>query len=408
MTSSLTRQQKTPCVNCSNLLEPCAKFCGECGTTVESSITNSIPLESAFAQAASRMGIYPSQPTSGAAGAPAHQFGQGYVQPPHTVTGNYQQVQQSVTNSFHAVQPQPGMQHSQNNHYQGYDQTQTSGSQAQTGNFQASTGNFQTRTGNYQVQSGNSQAQTGNYQAPAANFQEQTGNYQAQTGNFQGQQNTGNFQAQQVTNNFPQVYPSQNGVPSGFVQQNNHVNPQYAQQSFSQPLPQQVAIPNTVSYDDLAKLEAFRLSQISGTKMDWAPTPSMNPAGNTVPLPPTGGAPTFAQISGGAAGSVPPALISEMESLNASLIRERFFLVMHCVIFLVCNLIGFYLAMACYYGMHGDEVTKFIMALTPLTFINFVALSCLAPIKGTRREIARLLEKKQYVQFQMEYSNLMR
>jgi hypothetical protein len=58
--------------------------------------------------------------------------------------------------------------------------------------------------------------------------------------------------------------------------------------------------------------------------------------------------------------------------------------------------------------MHGDEVTKFIMALTPLTFINFVALSCLAPIKGTRREIARLLEKKQYVQFQMEYSNLMR
>jgi hypothetical protein len=204
------------------------------------------------------------------------------------------------------------------------------------------------------------------------------------------------------------VYPSQNGVPSGFVQQNNHVNPQYAQQSFSQPLPQQVAIPNTVSYDDLAKLEAFRLSQISGTKMDWAPTPSMNPAGNTVPLPPTGGAPTFAQISGGAAGTVPPALISEMESLNASLIRERFFLVMHCVIFLVCNLIGFYLAMACYYGMHGDEVTKFIMALTPLTFINFVALSCLAPIKGTRREIARLLEKKQYVQFQMEYSNLMR
>lgn len=365
MTSSLTRQQKTPCVNCSYQLEPCAKFCGECGTTVESPITRSIPLESAFAQAASRMGIYPSQTGNGTPGAPyTHQFGQGYVQPPQTVTGNYQQAQQAVTNSFHAVPPQ----------------YPTGAQQAVTGNFQAQTGNFQA----------------------------QTGNFPAQTGNFQAQQNTGNYQAQQVTNSFPQVYPNQNGVPSGFVQQNNHANPEYYQQSFSQPLPQQVAIPNTVSYDDLAKLEAFRLSQFSGSKMDWAPTPSMNPNGNTVPLPPTGGAPTFAQINGGTNGSVSPKLVSEMESLNASLVRERIFLVMHCIIFLVCNLIGFYLAMACYYGMHGDEVTKFIMALTPLTFINFVALSCLAPIKGTRREIARLLEKKQYVQFQMEYSNLMR
>ena len=367
MTSSLSRQQKTPCVNCSYQLEPCAKFCGECGTTVESPITKSIPLESAFAQAASRMGIYPSQGTPGAPY--AHQFGQGYVQPPQTVTGDYRQAQQAVTNSFHAVQPPHP-----------------------TGAQQAVTGNFPSQTGSFQAQTGN--------------FQAQTGNFQAQTGNFQAQ--TGNFQAQQVTNGFPQVYSNQNGVPSGFVQQNNHANPEYYQQSFSQPLPPQVSIPNTVSYDDLAKLEAFRLSQFSGSQMDWAPTPSMNPNGKTVPLPPTGGAPTFAQINGGSAGSVSPKLMSELESLNASLIRERFFLVMHCIIFLVCNLIGFYLAMACYYGMHGDEVTKFIMALTPLTFINFVALSCLAPIKGTRREIARLLEKKQYVQFQMEYSNLMR
>jgi len=247
-----------------------------------------------------------------------------------------------------------------------------------------------------------SQTQTGNFQAQTGNFQAQTGNFQAQTGNFQAQ--TGNFQAQ--TGNF-QSPVQNNGVPSGFVehQSNTYNNPQYYQQSYAQPLPQQVVVPNTVSYDDLAKLEAYRLSQITGSDMNWVPTPSYT-EGKTVPLPPTGGAPTFAHVGGGKKG-VSTALVSEMESLNASIIRERLFLLMHCAIFLVCNIIGLYIALACYYGVHGDEVTKLVMAFTPLTFINFVALSCLAPIKGTRREIARLLEKRQYVQFQMEYSNIM-
>jgi hypothetical protein len=208
--------------------------------------------------------------------------------------------------------------------------------------------------------------------------------------------------SQSVTGSFPAQ--SQDGMQQAIT----NVYQAMPAQNFSQPLPQQVVIPNTVSYDDLARLEAYRLSQISGTRMDWAPTPTANPNANTVPLPPTGGAPTFAQINGGADGEVSPALISEMESLNAGLIRERMFLVMHCAVFLVFNLVGFWLAMSCYYGIHGDEVTKLVMAFTPLTFINFVALSCLAPIKGTRREISRLLEKKQYVQFQMEYSNIMR
>ena len=201
----------------------------------------------------------------------------------------------------------------------------------------------------------------------------------------------------------------QNGVPSGFVQngvQSGFVptqhNPQYIPQSMSQPLPQQVMVPNTVSYDELKLLEAYRLSQFSGTQLEWKPTPS----GNTVPLPPTGGAPTFAQVHGGKLESSPK-LVSEMQNLNASIVRERIFLIMHCTIFLVTNVIGLYIALSCYYGCHGDEVTKLVMAFTPLTFINFVALSCLAPIKGTKREIARLIEKKQYVQFQMEYSNVM-
>ncbi len=181
------------------------------------------------------------------------------------------------------------------------------------------------------------------------------------------------------------------------------LQPQYQQQqSTTGPLPTQVVVPNVVSYDDLAKLEAYRLSQFTGAQVDWHPTPS----GHTKPLPPSGGAPTFAQVSTNS--KLSPALVREMQTLNASIIRERMFLLMHCGIFLVCNLVGFYLALACYYGVHGDEVTKLVMALTPLTFINFVALACLAPIKGTRREIGRLIEKKQYVQFQMEYSGLMR
>ncbi len=205
-----------------------------------------------------------------------------------------------------------------------------------------------------------------------------------------------------VPSGFVQQTP-QNGVPSGFVPQPQgaHHNPQYIPQSMSQPLPQQVMVPNTVSYEELKLLEAYRLSQQSGTALDWKPTPT-----GTMPLPPSGGAPTFAQVNGGKF-ETSPKLIAEMQSLTASIVRERLFLVMHCVIFLVCNVVGLYIALSCYYGCNGDEVTKLVMAFTPLTFINFVAMSCLAPIKGTRREIARLKEKKQYVEFQMEYSNVM-
>jgi hypothetical protein len=46
------------------------------------------------------------------------------------------------------------------------------------------------------------------------------------------------------------------------------------------------------------------------------------------------------------------------------------------------------------------------MAFTPLFFINSIALACLSPIKGTKREIARLKEKLTYVKFQVEYQNL--
>lgn len=329
----------THCTYCSHPIEQLAKFCGECGSLTEAisqpyQQSSPIPLESAFAQAASRLKMQMPHQYNGVPSGFIHEPQQpngvpsGFVHPQPTSngvpSGFIPQIQNGVPSTFIPQQGQPI-----NGVPSGFVQPQQNG----------------------------------------------------------------------VPSGF--VQPQQNGVPSGFVP-GAHNSPQYVPQSMSQPLPQQVMVPNTVSYDELKLLEAYRLSQHSGMPLEWKPTPS----GNTVPLPPTGGAPTFAQVHGGKF-ETSPKLIAEMQNLNASIVRERLFLIMHCTIFLVTNVIGLYIALSCYYGCHGDEVTKLVMAFTPLTFINFVALSCLAPIKGTKREISRLIEKKQYVQFQMEYSNVM-
>lgn len=118
-----------------------------------------------------------------------------------------------------------------------------------------------------------------------------------------------------------------------------------------------------------------------------------------------GAALSFASV-GTKKPKVSQALVKEMYSLQAGLIRERMFLILHCTIFVFSNCVGLWLAHMCYHGFHGDEVTKMLMSLTPLTFINAVALSCFAPINGTRREIARIKERMQLVKVQMEYGSL--
>lgn len=170
-----------------------------------------------------------------------------------------------------------------------------------------------------------------------------------------------------------------------------------------------LSVPNQVSYDDLARLEAFRMAQIQGEDTSWAPTPS--PVKDGVDYTPTsqGSAPAPGFVRKGATRrrAVPEELVREMQSLNALLLREHLFLVMHWTIFVIANMIGFWLAIQCYSGMVGDEVTRIIMALTPLTFINAVALACLAPIRGTRREISRIREKMQSTRVQIEFSNIL-
>ena len=165
-----------------------------------------------------------------------------------------------------------------------------------------------------------------------------------------------------------------------------------------------------VSYHELALLESYRLANRSGQEMEWAPTPTpTNNHGQVIEHSTERvSAPRFAREGKvqGKRSQLPESLVREMQSLNALLLRERIFLGIHWTIFVTANIIGFYLASKCYAGFVGDEVTRFIMALTPLTFINAVALACLAPIRGTRREIARVKERMQYLKVQIDYGNL--
>ena len=102
---------------------------------------------------------------------------------------------------------------------------------------------------------------------------------------------------------------------------------------------------------------------------------------------------------------VPKELQDELGKLIVLLARERVFLYLHCSVFLSLNLFGFWSALKAYHDFVCDDLTKFIMALTPLMFINSLALFFLSPIKGTKREIARLKERVSYVRFQMDYNS---
>jgi hypothetical protein len=103
---------------------------------------------------------------------------------------------------------------------------------------------------------------------------------------------------------------------------------------------------------------------------------------------------------------VPVELKQELGKLIVMLARERMFLYFQVCCFLAVNLFGFYLAMRAYNEYLGDDVTKFIISLTPMMFINTLALVILCPIKGTKREIARLKEKLSYLKFQIDYRNV--
>lgn len=103
---------------------------------------------------------------------------------------------------------------------------------------------------------------------------------------------------------------------------------------------------------------------------------------------------------------IPQEMRDEMSTLLATLVRERFFLIFHYLIFLVTNLFGLWMAIKCYVEFNGDELSKLLIATTPLMFINLVALCSLVPIKGTKREIARVKERMTYLKLAMEFDQI--
>jgi hypothetical protein len=105
--------------------------------------------------------------------------------------------------------------------------------------------------------------------------------------------------------------------------------------------------------------------------------------------------------------SMPPEIREEMNVIITHLVKERFFLIMHYCIFLVTNLIGLVMAIKCYAEFIGDDMTRTIVAGTPLLFINLVALLCLAPIKGTKGEIARLKDRMTNLKLRLEFDSIL-
>lgn len=118
-------------------------------------------------------------------------------------------------------------------------------------------------------------------------------------------------------------------------------------------------------------------------------------------------APSFAPVSRKHRSAPSPELQAEAGKLMLLLARERLFLYMHWIICLSVHFFGFWLTWVCYVDYIGDELTRLMMASTPLLYINLTALICFVPIRGTRKEISRLKEKLNYVRFQIEYNHLL-
>ena len=101
-----------------------------------------------------------------------------------------------------------------------------------------------------------------------------------------------------------------------------------------------------------------------------------------------------------------PRIQKELDEHMLMLFREKIFLSFLFGLFVCINLFGFWCSMQCYMGFIGDELTKLIMASTPFLFINTLAIASLIPIKGTKREIARLEQMITSLKLQLDHSHV--
>ncbi len=98
--------------------------------------------------------------------------------------------------------------------------------------------------------------------------------------------------------------------------------------------------------------------------------------------------------------------ITEANKLTLALARERLFLIMHWAVFIGVNIFGFWVASKCYMDFVGDEMSKMMVASTPFLFINSLGLLSLAPIRGTKSQIALLKERISYLRFNIEFGHV--
>jgi hypothetical protein len=208
------------------------------------------------------------------------------------------------------------------------------------------------------------------------------------------QYKSGNYQA--VTPSAESYYPAVDTGTYPFVPTSTYVEPSYANEA-------QLAYAATTGYPYAEQPAAV------------APPPPIQysaPVPQPVPVMPAPAAaappvPSFARISPKHRKPVKPELITERNKIRLLLARERLFLYMHIFIFIAVQVIGFQFAHRCYNDYIADEMTRIMMASTPLLYINLTGLVAMVPIRGTRKEIAKLKERLTYVLFQIEYNHLM-
>jgi hypothetical protein len=117
-------------------------------------------------------------------------------------------------------------------------------------------------------------------------------------------------------------------------------------------------------------------------------------------------APSFAEVHTHQANEAPKEMRDELDKLFAYLTRERFFLCCHFLIFVSLNIFGISLATKVYSQLIGDDATKLLFALAPISVINGLSFLCFPQIKGTRKEIVRLKERLTYLRYKIEYWGL--
>lgn len=101
-----------------------------------------------------------------------------------------------------------------------------------------------------------------------------------------------------------------------------------------------------------------------------------------------------------------PKIQKELDDHMLMLMREKIFLCFLFGLFVCINLFGFWCSMQCYMGFIGDELTKLVMAGTPFLFINTLAIASIIPIKGTKKEIARLEQMITSLKLQLDHSSV--